>query len=51
MTVRSDRVEGHKRVNAALATLIAEADKRGIIGDSSKKAAVGFCFSGGNALE
>ena len=50
MTVRSDRVEGRKRVNAALATLIAEADKRGI-GDSSRKAAVGFCFGGGNVLE
>ena len=30
--------------------MIAEADKRGI-GDSSKKAAVGFCFGGGNVLE
>ena len=29
---------------------VAEADKRGI-GDSSKKAAVGFCFGGGNVLE
>jgi dienelactone hydrolase len=50
MAVRADRVEGRKRVNAALKTLIAEADKRGI-GDSSKKAAVGFCFGGGNVLE
>ena len=50
MAVRSDRVEGRKRVNAALQTLIAEANKRGI-GDSSKKAAVGFCFGGGNVLE
>jgi dienelactone hydrolase len=50
MAVRKDRVEGRKRVNAGLATLIAEADKRGI-GDSSKKAAVGFCFGGGNVLE
>ena len=50
MAVRSDRVEGRKRVNAALRTLIAEADKRGI-GDASKKAAVGFCFGGGNVLE
>jgi dienelactone hydrolase len=39
MAVRADRV--------AMAT---EADKRGI-GDSSKKAAVGFCFGGGNVLE
>lgn len=50
MAVRADRVEGRKRVNAGLQTLIAEADKRGI-GDSSKKAAVGFCFGGGNVLE
>jgi dienelactone hydrolase len=45
-----DRVEGRKRVNAALATMVTEANKRGI-GDSSKKAAVGFCFGGGNVLE
>jgi dienelactone hydrolase len=50
MAVRTDRVEGRKRVTAALNTMIAEADKRGI-GDSSKKAAVGFCFGGGNVLE
>ncbi len=50
MAVRQDRVEGRKRVKAALDTMIAEANKRGI-GDSSKKAAVGFCFGGGNVLE
>jgi len=50
MAVRADRVEGRKRVTAALSTLVSEADKRGI-GDSSKKAAVGFCFGGGNVLE
>ena len=50
MAVRSDRVEGRKRVKAALDTLVAEANKRGI-GDASKKAAVGFCFGGGNVLE
>ena len=50
MSVRKDRVEGRKRVNAALNTLVAEATKRGI-GDASKKAAVGFCFGGGNVLE
>jgi dienelactone hydrolase len=50
MAVRADRVEGRKRVNAALATLVAEADKRGI-GDAGRKAAVGFCFGGGNVLE
>jgi dienelactone hydrolase len=50
MAVRADRAEGRKRVNAALQTLIAEATKRGI-GDATKKAAVGFCFGGGNVLE
>jgi dienelactone hydrolase len=50
MAVRADRVEGRKRVAAALATLIAEADRRGI-GDAARKAAVGFCFGGGNVLE
>ena len=50
MAVRADRVEGRKRVNAALATLVAEAGKRGI-GDAGRKAAVGFCFGGGNVLE
>ena len=48
--VRQDRVEGRTRVNAALKTMIAEAEKRGI-GDASRKAAVGFCFGGGNVLE
>jgi len=50
MAVRADRVEGRKRVVAALNTMVAEANKRGI-GDSSRKAAVGFCFGGGNVLE
>lgn len=48
--VASDPVERRKRVNAALDTLVAEAEKRGI-GDTSKKAAVGFCFGGANVLE
>jgi dienelactone hydrolase len=50
MSVRGDRVEGRKRIVAALTTLIAEAEKRGI-GDAKRKAAVGFCFGGGNVLE
>jgi dienelactone hydrolase len=50
MAVRADRVEGRKRIKAALDTMVAEAEKRGI-GDKSKKAAVGFCFGGGNVLE
>jgi dienelactone hydrolase len=50
MAVRADRTEGRKRVVAALNTMVAEAEKRGI-GDKSRKAAVGFCFGGGNVLE
>jgi dienelactone hydrolase len=50
MAVRADRVEGRKRVHAALHTLVEEAERRGI-GDGSRKAAVGFCFGGGNVLE
>ncbi|MFL6797942.1 MAG: dienelactone hydrolase family protein [Xanthobacteraceae bacterium] len=50
MAVRADRVEGRKRVAAALDTMVKEAEKRGI-GDASRKAAVGFCFGGGNVLE
>jgi dienelactone hydrolase len=50
MAVRKDRVEGRKRALAALDTMVAEADKRGI-GDARRKAAVGFCFGGGNVLE
>jgi dienelactone hydrolase len=50
MAVRADRVEGRKRIAAALETMVAEADRRNI-GDSSRKAAVGFCFGGGNVLE
>src|ERR1700751_5487494 len=49
MAVRADRVEGRKRVNAALATLVSEASKRGI-GDASRKAAGGCCFRGGDVL-
>jgi dienelactone hydrolase len=50
MSARADRVEGRKRIVAALNGMVAEADKRGI-GDSKRKAAVGFCFGGGNVLE
>jgi len=49
-SVRQERVEGRARVNAALKTMVVEAEKRGI-GDASKTAAVGFCFGGGNVLE
>ena len=50
MAVRQDRAEGRKRAAAALSTMMAEADQRGI-GDGVRTAAVGFCFGGGNVLE
>ena len=48
--VRADSPERRRRIIAALDTLTAEAGKRGI-GDATKRAAVGFCFGGGNVLE
>jgi dienelactone hydrolase len=48
--LRSNAPERRRRIAAALHALMAEADRRGI-GDSSRKAAVGFCFGGGNVLE
>ena len=42
--------ERRSRMSAALATLVTESERHGI-GDSSRKAVVGFCFGGGNALE
>jgi dienelactone hydrolase len=48
--LRNDPDTRRLRVNAALATLVVEAERRGI-GDASRKAAVGFCFGGGNVLE
>jgi dienelactone hydrolase len=48
--VRADPSERRRRISAALAALVAESEMRGI-GDVSRKAAVGFCFGGGNVLE
>jgi dienelactone hydrolase len=48
--LRNDPTERRLRVKAALATLEDVARKRGI-GDANRKAAVGFCFGGGNVLE
>lgn len=48
--VRGNTDERRKRIVAAMDTLIAEASKRGIA-DTTRKAAVGFCFGGGNVLE
>lgn len=48
--VRNDPQERRRRITAALDTLTSEATKRGI-GEAGKRAAVGFCFGGGNVLE
>lgn len=48
--LRADPQERRSRMSAALAALVKESERRGI-GDSSRKAVVGFCFGGGNALE
>src|SRR4051812_25368753 len=48
--LRADPKERRLRIAAALATLVKESEARGI-GDIRRKAAVGFCFGGGNVLE
>jgi dienelactone hydrolase len=48
--LRADPQERRRRIRAALDTLVGAAEDRGI-GDVSRKAAVGFCFGGGNVLE
>jgi dienelactone hydrolase len=47
--LRADSGEARARIRAAYDTLIAEGDKRGLI--DHRRAAVGFCFGGGNVLE
>lgn len=49
-SLRADPQERRRRIAAALATLVKESERLGI-GDASRKAAVGFCFGGGNVLE
>ena len=48
--LRADPKERRLRISAALAALVRESEARGI-GDARRKAAVGFCFGGGNVLE
>lgn len=48
--LRDDPQERRLRIAAALAALVEESDRHDI-GDTSRKAAVGFCFGGGNVLE
>jgi dienelactone hydrolase len=47
--LRADAIEQRSRVKAAFETMIAQAKKRSLIDD--RRAAVGFCFGGGNVLE
>ncbi|TPG52412.1 dienelactone hydrolase family protein [Roseomonas nepalensis] len=48
--LRNDPAERRRRIAAALDALTAEAARRGL-GEPAKRAAVGFCFGGGNVLE
>jgi dienelactone hydrolase len=47
--LRADALEQRKRVRAAFDAMIAQANKRDLI--DRRRAAVGFCFGGGNVLE
>jgi dienelactone hydrolase len=47
--LRQNPAEARRRVRAAYDAFLAEAGKRGLIND--ERAAVGFCFGGGNVLE
>jgi len=47
--LRENAVEQRKRIRAAYDAMIAEASKRNLIDD--RRAAIGFCFGGGNVLE
>jgi dienelactone hydrolase len=47
--LREDAAEARRRVRAAYDALLAEAGRRGLI--NGERAAVGFCFGGGNVLE
>lgn len=47
--LRADAIEQRKRMRAAFEAMIAEGEKRALIDE--RRAAVGFCFGGGNVLE
>ena len=47
--LRDNAAEQRRRVRAAYDTLIAEASRRNLI--DGRRAAIGFCFGGGNVLE
>ncbi len=48
--LRTDWAERRARITAAYETMLASAKARGL-GDGRRRAAMGFCFGGGNALE
>jgi dienelactone hydrolase len=48
--LRSDTAERRRRISAAFEAMTAAATERGI-GNPERRAAVGFCFGGGNVLE
>lgn len=47
--LRADAPEQRKRIKAAFEAMLEQADKRGLT--DQRRAAVGFCFGGGNILE
>jgi len=47
--LRADAPETRRRIRAALDTLIAQGNQRKLI--DNRRAAIGFCFGGGNVLE
>jgi len=47
--LRDDPAEARRRIRAAYDAFLGEAGRRNLIGD--RRAAVGFCFGGGNVLE
>jgi dienelactone hydrolase len=47
--LRENAIEQRKRIRSAYDAMLAEAGRRGLI--DHRKAAVGFCFGGGNVLE
>jgi dienelactone hydrolase len=47
--LRADAIEQRKRIRAAFDAMIGEGEKRALIDE--RRAAVGFCFGGGNVLE
>src|SRR6516225_3618926 len=47
--LRADAIEQRKRVRAAFETMVAQAKARNLI--DGRRAAIGFCFGGGNVLE